>query len=167
MAIAARVRKLGRVLSLVRSHRGGAPGIVWSEPVSVVDRDGLADGERVAYDHWIILHRPPVSEAESRERVSTGPDDRGDIYAWDGRLIGRVTMAENGGVLLGYQWPVDLDPVSPARAAEQAKHTLELQRGHASIVEGREREELRVAAELVDVEKKRLESIQLDRRRRS
>ncbi len=166
MAIGARVRKLARSLLLGRDR--GVATMCWVDPVVSIDPESLGLGEFVASDCTVLQYSPPCSEAESRDRITLDEFDLGIVYAWDGCEIGRCTAGSTDGLLRGrflnFEWPAGLAPVSPARQAELDECAVRAAAGHPSIVEQREVHRARIAAELADVEEKRLAEVVRDRR---
>jgi hypothetical protein len=166
MALGARVRKLARLLLLGRDR--GAATMCWVDPVVSIDPDGVAPGEFVASDCTVIEYSPPCSEAESRDRITSDEFDVGRVYAWDGREIGRCAVGSSDGLLRGrfldFSWPADLPAISPARQLQLDEAAARGAAGHPSIVEQREIHRARIAAELADVEEKRIADVVRDLR---
>jgi hypothetical protein len=102
-----------------RGPRPDAPaGLVWSDAGAVVDREGLAEGARVVEDFTITEFREgEPSIATASERVVADPEERGVVYAHDGRAIGTVKRGKRGGHVLEFTWPVGLAAIAPKNAS--------------------------------------------------
>lgn len=111
MSFSKRARQLAFSRGLERSPGScWSGGLTWTHTVERVDR-ALLHGERVVRDFTIVDCRWPENPdiAEVRERVTLDPDERGVVYAWDGRVIGDARAASRkGGVVLSFAWPPDL-----------------------------------------------------------
>jgi hypothetical protein len=152
MSYAARSRRL------VAARRVGEPvatGLVWvSADASnvAIDPASLAEGALVVLDYTVVIYRQgDVCVATWCERVSRVVDDHGLIFAWDGRVIGKVRPGELGGVMLPFEWPAGLAFSPPAAEESGASDDARMEAARAS----RESEAERVAAELADVDRLR------------
>lgn len=153
MGLAARARRLIAVRHLGADR---VTGLVWchrDEASPVFDASALPEGAVVVRDYTVSRYRvDDASDATWCERLAAGPDDHGDVFAWDGSLVGRARPAVAGGVLLPITWPPGLafeDPAAGAAAADDGDG--------ARLVAARDRsaEEARVSAELAEVDRLR------------
>jgi hypothetical protein len=161
VGLASRARRL-MAARAVELQRGKFPPqwLCYVDVVGSVDVDSLPAGARILSDVCIVRRRAlflpdgsahPDSmpdEATLRERIASGPDDYGRVYAWNGECIGVVRSGRRGGVLLEFQWPADLATAAPGDGLPPvAPPDLS-----ARVAASRAADGERIAAELAEVE---------------
>lgn len=100
VGLARRVRKL----SLARGLGGRGPlGVCWCDDPPRPESSG-----RLVLDYRIVQHEEFFSESRGTWREALGDDDHGTIFAWDGRVIGRLEPVPGGRPILRYVWPAGL-----------------------------------------------------------
>jgi len=155
MSLAARARKLFLSRGIDEPK---VTGLVWSgadENFPAIGVEGLPDGARVVEDHWIMEYVADDCGHISRwrDRVTYDAEDFGLVYAWDGRVIGRVAQVHP--TLFEFEWPDGLGFIAPG--FEHAAPGGDVGR---DVALDRAADDRRVAAELADAERARRRSAQ-------
>lgn len=115
------LRRVGAIETERLNRDTGHVALVWSDHVNTVDPDGLQPGESIAVDVRVIpgdpeeaaaillaaaagaKHDVAVATWQITERVTTDPQDLGDVYLESGARIGRVTGVDGALVDIRYE----------------------------------------------------------------
>lgn len=98
-----RERRINEAAAEAAAARTRPVGLLWRHCETEIDVETLRPGEEIVRDYTIHSKGHGSTHATARERITTGPDDHGDVYNDANEKIGRVCSDDGGIVELDYE----------------------------------------------------------------